>query len=59
MGEITAGREGSLCKGRAESLFLRNQKKATVTEVREKEGRWREMRVVRLTRMECARHWQF
>ena len=34
------------------------KKKATVTEVGEKEGKWEKIRVVRLARVECARHRQ-
>lgn len=41
-GETTAGREGSLCRGRPESLFQGTERKP-VTEVREKRGKWKEM----------------
>ena len=34
------------------------KKKATVTEVGEKEGKWEKIRVVRLARVGCARHRQ-
>ena len=52
VGETTAGREHSLCKGRGELVLGgKMKKKATVTEVGEKEGKWEKIRVVRLARV--------
>lgn len=59
VGETTAGREHSLCKGRGELVLGgKMKKKATVTEVGEKDGKWEKIRVVRLARVGCARHRQ-
>lgn len=54
--EITAGRGNSICKGRAEPTFLEELKESQgEVEGKAREDEWNEIKLVRLTRADCAR----